>query len=265
MVIVDPGIEIIDELDVLKRLELCGRVCYKSEDRITADSAERFVRAIIQRGHTSVLEHAQITIPLSYWAELIHNSSSSNHADVDIQRRTDSIMRTRTDPEEQTATLNVRDFVLIGGSVEFLKATQHTADGFITVRFICDRGVSHELVRHRTLSFSQESTRYCNYGGHDVKFIRPVPFGWANNPDSAEYKAWEAGCMGSETAYHNMINSKVSAQEARSVLNNSVKTEILVSGKTIWWREFLKLRTASDAHPQMKYLADMLNDKVKLV
>lgn len=265
MVIVDPGIEIIDELDVLKRLELCGRVCYKSEDRITSDSAERFVRGIIKAGHTSVLEHAQITIPLSYWAELMHNSSSSSHSDVDVQRRIDAMMRTRTDPDNQIATLNVRDFVLIGGPVEFLKATTHTPEGFMTVRFTCDRGVSHEIVRHRTLSFSQESTRYCNYGGQDVKFIRPVPFGWANDPDSAEYKAWESGCKGSEVAYHSMINSKVGAQEARSVLNNSVKTEIIVSGRTIWWREFLKLRTASDAHPQIKYLADMLNDEVKLV
>lgn len=265
MEIIRPTIEIIDEPDILKRIELCGRVCYKSEDRITEDSSERFVRGIIKAGHTSVLEHAQVTIPTAYWAELIQGNPNEERSEIEVIKRTNAIIRTQTNTEDRTAILNVRDFIMIGGSVEYLKTTQHTADNFMTVRFVCDRGVSHELVRHRTMSFSQESTRYCNYGGSGVKFILPVPFGWAEDPNSPEYKSWEAGCIGSEYAYQSMINNKASAQEARSVLNNSIKTEVIVSGKLIWWKELLKLRCASDAHPQIKYLADMLNDEVKLV
>jgi len=124
--------------------------------------------------------------------------------------------------------------------------------GAITVHLICDRGVTHELVRHRLASFSQESTRYCNYGkdkfGGEVTFIEP--FFWS--PDSDLYKEWKSLCLLAESHYLGMLRMGASPQEARSVLPNSLKTEIVVTSNPREWRHILKLRTAKEAHPQMR-------------
>lgn len=167
----------IDGAEILKRIEKAGRTCYKSEDRITEESAEAFVRMLIQRGHESVLEHESIT-----------------------------------------------------------------------VRFVCDRGVSHEIVRHRLASFSQESTRYCNYS--ELTFIQPCFFmdkPWA-------YCAWENAMGFAENVYLDLLSDGCTPQEARSVLPNSTKTEIVMTANIREWRHFLKLRTAKAAHPQMREL-----------
>jgi len=201
MKIIPASYEIIDDLngaDILRKIELCGRVCYKSEDRITEDSAKKFVADIIKRGHESVLEHFSFS-----------------------------------------------------------------------VRFIVDRGVSHELVRHRIASFSQESTRYCNYGNDDggCTFIQPVFFPMRNEQDCRlinliwadesehpypAYKFWADSCFTAERQYMTMLASGVTPQEARSVLPNSLKTEVIMTANLREWRHFFKLRTAKAAHPQMR-------------
>lgn len=135
--------------------------------------------------------------------------------------------------------------------------------GLISVRFIVDRGVSHELVRHRIASFAQESTRYCNYSkekfGKDLTFIQPCF--WERG--SIEYAAWEESMIAAETVYLNLINSGAQPQEARSVLPNSLKTEIVVSANPREWRAFFKLRVAEAAHPQMREVTRPLLDKFK--
>ena len=166
----------IDGAEILKRIEKAGRTCYKSEDRITAESAEAFVRMLIERGHESVLEHASIT-----------------------------------------------------------------------VRFICDRGVSHEIVRHRIASFSQESQRYVRYNG-DIEFINP------HMPNAKAYEAWQELCERAEETYRELLSCGVQPQQARSVLPNSTKTEVVMTANLREWRHFLKLRTAPAAHPQMREL-----------
>lgn len=173
----------IDGAEILKRIEKAGRTCYKSEDRITEESAKVFVRKLIERGHESVLEHESIT-----------------------------------------------------------------------VRFVCDRGVSHEIVRHRLASYSQESTRYCNYSGDrfgsELTFIRPCFFvgkPWA-------YCAWDNAMGFAENVYFNLLSDGCTPQEARSVLPNSTKTEVVMTANLREWRHFLKLRTAKAAHPQMREL-----------
>lgn len=173
----------IDGAEILKRIEKAGRTCYKSEDRITEESAENFVRKLIERGHESVLEHESIT-----------------------------------------------------------------------VRFICDRSISHEIVRHRLASYSQESTRYCNYSGdrfgNEITFIKPCFFmdkPWA-------YCAWENAMGFAENVYFDLLSDGCTPQEARSVLPNSTKTEIVMTANLREWRHFLKLRTATAAHPQMREL-----------
>lgn len=167
----------IDGAELLKRIEKAGRTCYKSENRITEESAENFVRTLIERGHESVLEHASIT-----------------------------------------------------------------------VRFVCDRSISHEIVRHRLASYSQESTRYCNYS--ELTFIKPCFFmdkPWA-------YCAWENAMGFAENVYFDLLSDGCPPQEARTVLPNSLKTEVVMTANLREWRHFLKLRTAKAAHPQMREL-----------
>nr|VFK50130.1 MAG: thymidylate synthase (FAD) [Candidatus Kentron sp. TUN]VFK51149.1 MAG: thymidylate synthase (FAD) [Candidatus Kentron sp. TUN]VFK57336.1 MAG: thymidylate synthase (FAD) [Candidatus Kentron sp. TUN] len=125
----------------------------------------------------------------------------------------------------------------------------------VTVRFVCDRGVSHELVRHRIASFSQESTRYCNYAnnrfGNEITVIEPCY--WENND---KMKAlWLQAMADAERHYFELIENGANAQEARSVLPNSLKTEIVVTMNLREWRHFFKLRTVKNAHPQMREIA----------
>lgn len=125
--------------------------------------------------------------------------------------------------------------------------------GGMSVKFTCDRGVSHELVRHRMASFAQESTRYCNYGkesfGHEITVIRPV---WEE--DSEIYKLWRSTMLVCEDAYFEMLELGYSAQEARCVLPNSLKTEVVVTANWREWRHIFRLRCAEDAHPEMRRL-----------
>lgn len=179
--------ESIDGEEILKKIEKIGRVCYKSEAKITNDSAQDFVRNLLKRGHESVIEHVQIT-----------------------------------------------------------------------VRIVCDRGVSHELVRHRLASYSQESTRYCNYAGNkfgtQLTFIAPVF--WEN--DAPCYQLWEQAMSRAEKTYLSMIEEGASPQEARSVLPNSLKTEIVATMNLREWRHFIQLRTSTAAHPQMRQITNMI-------
>lgn len=195
MKIIEPSVEIITPLDgaaVLKHIELCGRVCYKSEDKITDDSAKRFVKMLIELGHESVLEHYSFS-----------------------------------------------------------------------VRFICDRGISHEIVRHRIASFSQESTRYCNYAsdrfGDEITFVEQSGI----NDDPLTYGWWKGACQEAERRYFALLQSRCSPQEARSVLPTCLKTEIIMTANLREWRHFLKLRTANAAHPDMRYLALSLLEQLK--
>lgn len=130
----------------------------------------------------------------------------------------------------------------------------------ITVKVICDRGVSHEIVRHRIASYSQESTRYCNYAnerfGMELTFITPC---FWKDPQYAEaLEAWKKAMESSEKYYMELIRMGAKAEEARSVLPNSLKTEIVMTMNLREWRHFFRLRTSSKAHPQMRQIALMI-------
>lgn len=194
MKIIEPSFEImpVNGEEILKNIERAGRTCYKSEDKITEDSARKFVAAIIKSGHESVIEHEKIT-----------------------------------------------------------------------VRIICDRGVTHEIVRHRIASYSQESTRYCNYAndkfGNELTFIRP--FYWENEP--VKKAIWTTSMERVEKNYKELIRLGASPQEARAILPNSLKTEIVVTMNLREWRYFLKLRTSPAAHPQIREVAIPILKKFK--
>lgn len=183
------SIEALPGADVLQAIERIGRTCYKSEDRITPDSAATFVKMVLKRGHESVIEHASMS-----------------------------------------------------------------------VRFIVDRGVSHELVRHRLAAFSQESTRYCNYGKADsITVIQPCF--WAE--DSDQFVCWKHAMRHAESYYMELLSHGASPQEARSVLPNSLKTEIVMTCNLREWRHVFRLRTSKAAHPQMREVMVPLLAEVK--
>lgn len=188
MKIIEPSFEILnvkskeDGDNLLKIIELAGRTCYKSEDKITADSSKIFAQNILKSGHESVIEHVNIS-----------------------------------------------------------------------VRIICDRGVSHEIVRHRMASYSQESTRYCNYCkdkfNNEISVIRPPAM------EAHQATAWFLAMEYAEKAYFEMIKWGASAQIARSVLPNSLKTELVMTANPRSWRNFFRLRTSIKAHPQIREIA----------
>jgi len=135
--------------------------------------------------------------------------------------------------------------------------------GSLSVRFTCDRGVSHEIVRHRLAAYCQESTRYCNYSkgdfGGEITVIKPCYMG---EPDQT-YQVWKKACLSSELAYFDLLTIGCTAQEARAVLPNSLKTEVVMTADLREWRHFLKLRTSAAAHPQMREVAIMLAKMLK--
>lgn len=133
----------------------------------------------------------------------------------------------------------------------------------ISVRIVCDRGISHEIVRHRIASYSQESTRYCNYSkdkfGNEITFIKPCFW----DEESKEYKIWLVSMKEAEKAYLSLISMGTPPEQARSVLPNSLKTEIIVTMNLREWRHFFKLRTSPRAHPQMREISIPLLDAFK--
>ena len=127
----------------------------------------------------------------------------------------------------------------------------------ITVRIITDRGISHEIVRHRLASYSQESTRYCNYKDKEIEFVLPYDI----DPETKIFDYWKLSCQASEADYKVLIAEGVAPQTARSVLPNCLKTELVMTCNLREWRHFFKMRCAPGAHPDMKYLATiMLHD-----
>ena len=231
MKLIKPYYEIITPINgeqILKQIEFAARTCYKSEGKIEYETKE------------VVIENTQ------------HGSTT------------------------------IEDYTAKSARVLILKLMQRNHEamlefgGNITVKFVCDRGISHELVRHRLVSFAQESTRYCDYGNQEhIVFIIP---NWINDEqielvqrmNENNYtqiyettKAWYTLILESEQAYNFLIKQDWSPQQARSVLPNSLKTEINMSANIREWRHILKLRTSDAAHPQMQELMRPLLDELK--
>ena len=201
MKIIEPSVELIGEVDgekIMKHIELAGRVCYKSESRISEDSAEKFIANIIKSGHESVIEHVSLTF-----------------------------------------------------------------------KIICDRGVLAEITRHRLASFSVESTRYNDYsnGKFDGELTFIKPNFW--NEDDENFKIWRDTMKILEENYLLMRKNGARPEQARSILPNSLKTEIFMTANLREWRHFLKLRTSSRAHPQMREVAlkiyEILREKLPVI
>lgn len=154
-------------------------------------------------------------------------------------------------------------------SIKFVESVMNNNHGAVlehasfTAHFVCDRGVSHEIVRHRLASYCQESTRYCNYSkdkfGKEITVVKPCFL----QKGSKAWDKWEAAMYYAENFYFRLLDLGLSAQEARSVLPNSTKTEVVMTANVREWQHFFKLRCAPDAHPQMREVANMLLIKAK--
>lgn len=170
--------------------------------------------------------------------------------------------RTCYKSEDRITEGSAEEFVKMLIKKGHLSVLEHSP---ISVRFICDRGVSHELVRHRLCSFSQESTRYCNYSGekfgNELTFIRPCFW----SPISHQFARWKNAMHEAEFAYFELIKNGASPQEARSVLPNSLKTDIVVTANIRQWRLIFEQRCAPAAHPQMRQsMISVLGDFIDL-
>lgn len=272
-----PGME-----GMLRHIERCARVCYKSEDKIGEGTAEKMVQMLIDKGHTAMLEHGTvylampmetiIPIEANGWGKYTKNPYSKGFkiCEVNGQKRV-------------AVTTNLRVLVENGwlDDLKYICEPTEYHERRITVRFVCDRGVSHEFVRHRVFSFAQESTRYCNYSkdkfGNEITFIEPCWLDSYNYNGNTYSNCFLTALEAAEASYFDLLkkwddkipdkryktgfrNNPWTPQQARAILPNSLKTELVMTGFISDWKHFFELRTAQNAHPQMRELAIPLKE-----
>lgn len=310
MIAIKPYAKVLDittGVNVLKKIEWIGRTCYKSTDKITDGSAERFVSGLIKRGHEAMLEHASFCFEVD--DDIFNDILANDRYFERVIKGYKSFLR-NTNVERNLISGNVRawrnffkafvenygylhgyaekfihdnpvlfpefqdcifrDFfeniirpVMVEDIQDELEILKHVD---FTVLWVVDRGISHELVRHRPASFAQESTRYCNYSkdqfGGQITFIIPEFFEYG----TPAWKVWKNSMERCEADYITLINMGVSPEKARTVLSSSLKTEVIMTANCEEWRHFFKLRACNvtgKAHPQMLEVAQPLLDEFK--
>lgn len=286
MKLIESSVQIIEEKDPYKMIELAGRTCYKSEDKITEDSAKEFVDRMIKLGHGAMLEHGTIYLTIDGEDPNLSKIQSNPHTKVNLVPYEVLTEGNYTISYKAHITTNLR--VLIENNLKELlqyqvEPTEHH-EKRITAKFICDRGVSHEFVRHRVFSFAQESQRYCNYSkdkfNNELTFIKPT---WLDIP-TGDYTYWDGDwcdidnmkiqlpsdngvadnflwCLNNAgMQYRLLINKGLKPQEARGVLPNATKTELVMTGFESDWEHFLSLRTSKNAHPDAQRLSLKLKE-----
>lgn len=274
MKLIKPSFEILEQGfsidDIYKHIELCGRTCYKSTDKITKDSAKPFVDKMINSKHLAMLEHGTVylTIPedahiynklLSYIGEIENNPYSISNYDCSNGKL--------------YITTNYRVIIenRLNALLQFICCPTDYHTRRITVKFICNRQVSHEFVRHRVFSFAQESTRYCNYTkdkfNGELTFIQPC---WIDEEyvpgkynHSKQFIMLTEMLENVESTYNFVINNGWKPQQAATILPNALKTELIMTGfvNETGWKHFFDLRakcTTGAPHPQAKELAESL-------
>lgn len=286
MRLIKPKVEIINQEPgvegLFKHMELCARTCYKSEDKITEDSARKFIdNVIVARGHTAMLEHGTVYLIIDCSGRLLDVANKYVNNKY-------SEWTLHPDGVHYCITTNYRVLLQNGwlDDLQYLCEPTEYHVRRITVRFICDMGVAREFCRHRVFSFAQESTRYCNYAkdkfGNELTFIQPC---WITDESLSHWRT----VMNSETEwfrpnnafpginmflhsleeaediYLALINEEGwKPQQARNVLPLALKTELIMTGTDEQWAGFFNLRCARDAHPQARELAIELRDRMIL-
>ena len=290
MKLIKPSFEIWEQSSglegVYKQIERAGRICYKSEDKITEDSAKSFVDRMIKSGHGAMLEHGTV---------YLYNPGDKQMLDMIKRYSENPYSRLKVVKADSTGaiigsvwiTTNYRVIVENNWEKDLIYYSPNPVPLHpkrITVHFVCDRGVSHEFVRHRVMSFAQESTRYCNYSkdkfGNECTFIYPNWFNkyFEDNYSNLNIRDWQTGLdiacaetnwiyamLYAEKAYFSSISNGMKPQQARTVLPNSLKTELVMTGFVSDWKHFFKLRverlTKGKPHPQASELATPLYEE----
>lgn len=299
-------------------MEMVGRTCYKSEDKITEDSTIRFIKNLVKNCHTAMLEHAHIILKLdneamnpfitalsvvqcspettATYAPYVNYSACGDVNYVSASFRTfinmfrdkptevnikytkiqnllhqhypDIFPKVKIDENEsgEIELLSREEFIKDVQKSQPIELVNCTLRKHLThtIRFICDRGVSHEFVRHRPASFAQESTRYCNYSNdkfdNEITVIEPRfwndEYVDKESEEMAEiaYDIWKKSCENSESVYFKLLQCGATPQEARTVLPNSLKTELIITATENEWQHIINLRlhgTTGKPHPQM--------------
>lgn len=292
MKIIPPSYEILDSLDqqsLAVRIEYCGRICYKSEDKIDHDSAIPFTRKMAEHGHNSVLEMGVCTLRISHAdQELLAGLFATQPRYLQIDTPDDGTILVSGSvrafremlifnphcrlviamaaflaekhpyffdtiiPEGGLQEIpGVRVEKLSLDEVEKLPADLLAKHRHLAVKFIINRAITHEIVRHRPCSFLQESQRYCRYSdnkfGGEVTFIKPMFY----EEGTKEYDLWQKAIEETEKIYLELLETST-PQAARTVLPNSCKTELIVYANLVEWKHIFKLRTTKAAEPSMR-------------
>ena len=274
MKLINSSVEVIEPTgytlqDIYKQIELAGRTCYKSEDNMTDTSAKDFVNRMVASKHYAMLEHG--TVYLKFTDNAVRTMIIDHikydeylYDDYTYNKYSDINSRSNVGNTDWYVTTNYR--VLVENNwlddLQYLCEPTEYHEKRTTVRFICDRGVSHELVRHRVFSFAQESTRYCNYSkdkfGKELTFIKPS---WWKEEDNEVATLYIQPWRNIENCYLTLIENGIKPQDARAILPNALKTEVVMTGFESDWDHFFELRCAKAAHPDMQKLANELKEQ----
>lgn len=261
---------------IRKQIELAGRTCYKSEDKVTGNSAQIFVDRMIESGHTAMLEHGTVYLHFTWSGAVCQVCNQTLPSKVLDRYAMNPYSRVNYHGNDVYITTNMRVIEENGWMQDienYLCEPTEYHEKRISLKFVTDRGVSHELVRHRVFSFAQESTRYCNYSkekfGNEITFIIPS---WSDIPEGTyktlaqvtpvvkgvKNRLFFNQLSAVQDAYNTLIEEECTPQEARQVLPNALKTEIVMTGFVSDWKHFFDLRllgTTGKPHPDMLLLA----------
>jgi thymidylate synthase (FAD) len=303
MKLIKPSFEIWEQKPALegvyKQIERAGRVCYKSEDKITKNSAKEFVDRMIASGHGAMLEHG--TVYLMTKTKLVNYYIHPEDGECEEYNPLEKYYQNKysyinDDDTNLYVTTNLRVLIENGwlDDLQYICEPTEHHEKRVTVKFTCDRGVSHEFVRHRVFSFAQESTRYCNYSkdkfGNECTFIIPnwseisegVYECFEDSPDTYDFRArnidntnilyckenvgdasiyWLKAMDNAQEIYFELLDKGWKPQQARAVLPNALKTELVMTGFVSDWEHFFELRDSKSAHPQAYELAHPLHEE----
>ena len=285
MKLIKPSFEILDQQcgleGIYKQIEISGRTCYKSEDKITDDSAKEFVDRMIKSGHGAMLEHGTVylAIPISEWR------CTDDYRDSYISNPYSNVNDSLVDWENNEGTVyittNFRVLVENGwlDDLQYICEPTEYHEKRITVKFITDQGILREFTRHRVFSFAVESTRYCNYSknrfSHEITFIQPnwisdkdienyhMDFGYFTDQDTNHITAvnrFMSALKNAEYFYMELIKLGWKPQQARNILPLATKCDMVMTGFVSDWEHFFELRDAASAHPQAQELAHSLHE-----
>lgn len=256
--------------DIYRHIELCGRVCYKSEDKITPDSAKEFVDRMINSGHGAMLEHGTVYLTIPLQSEKVHKYIMNPYSKVNS---------VTLDNGDSNAYITTNYRVLAEHNwlddLQYMCKPTEYHEKRITVKWTCDRVTGESFLRHRVFSFARESTRYCNYSrdkfGNELTFIIPSWLSWdeqvihrgdfeKSGSGSEDSKLFIDLLLNSEDCYLSLLEEGWKPQEARQVLPFCIKSPLIMTGFRSDWDHFFELRCAKNAHPDAQKLANELKD-----